>query len=177
MILNKAVIPFATTFISGKKSLVVFQRNIRTIRWKLQGFPSYWIYFFTLSNMYSHFIYNNVHKIVQHLIWIIIVITLDSLLRFVITPQHSKWFFSLLLTNIYLLMTTSVIFNSKTGKRSSQYRGVTPWNGLSVGARDYSLEKFKKIKYVAGIVCNWYFCIYIFYALVFTQYSKLYFCR
>ena len=42
--------------------------------------------------------------------------------------------------------------SSKTGQRSSQYRGVTAWNGLSVGARDCSLEKFKK--HVAGIVCN-----------------------
>ena len=42
--------------------------------------------------------------------------------------------------------------SSKTGQRSFQYRGVTAWNGLSVGARDYSLEKFTK--YVAGIVCN-----------------------
>ena len=51
-------------------------------------------------------------------------------------------------------MTTSVIFNSKTGQRSFQYRGVTAWNGLSVGARDYGKEKFKT--YVAGIVCNNY---------------------
>ena len=42
--------------------------------------------------------------------------------------------------------------SSKTGQRSFQYRGVTAWKGLSVGARDYSLEKFEK--YVAGIVCN-----------------------
>ena len=42
--------------------------------------------------------------------------------------------------------------SSKTGQRSFLYRGVTAWNGLSVGARDYSLEKFKK--YVAGILCN-----------------------
>ena len=34
---------------------------------------------------------------------------------------------------------------SKTGQRSFQYRGVTAWNGLSVGARDYCLDKFKKI--------------------------------
>ena len=39
--------------------------------------------------------------------------------------------------------------SSKTGQRSSLYRGV---RALSVGARDYSLEKNKK--YVAGIVCN-----------------------
>ena len=42
--------------------------------------------------------------------------------------------------------------SSKTGQRSFLYRGVTAWKGLSVGARDYSLEEFKK--YVAGIVCN-----------------------
>jgi len=42
--------------------------------------------------------------------------------------------------------------SSKTGQRSFQYRGVTAWNGLSVGKRGYSLEKFKK--HMAGIVCN-----------------------
>ena len=42
--------------------------------------------------------------------------------------------------------------SSKTGQRSFLYWGVTAWNGLSVGARDYSLEKFKN--YGAGIVCN-----------------------
>ena len=35
-----------------------------------------------------------------------------------------------------------------------------------MGARDYSLEKFKK--YVAGIVCNPYFCIYICILYFFT---------
>ena len=44
--------------------------------------------------------------------------------------------------------------SSKTGQRSFRYRGVTAWNGLSVGARDHSLEKFKK--HVTGIVCKWY---------------------
>ena len=32
--------------------------------------------------------------------------------------------------------------SSKTGQRSSQYRGVHAWNSLSVDARDYGLEKF-----------------------------------
>ena len=49
-------------------------------------------------------------------------------------------------------MEICLYLSSKTGQRSFQYRGVTAWNGLSVGARDYSLEKFTK--YVAGIVCN-----------------------
>ena len=35
--------------------------------------------------------------------------------------------------------------SSKTGQRSFQYRGVHAWNGLSVDARGYSLEKFKNI--------------------------------
>lgn len=41
---------------------------------------------------------------------------------------------------------------SKTRQRSFQYRGVHAWNSLSVEARDYSLEQFKK--YVAGTVCK-----------------------
>jgi len=42
--------------------------------------------------------------------------------------------------------------SSKTGQRSFQYRRVHAWNVLSVDARDYSQEKFKK--YLAGTVCN-----------------------
>jgi len=41
---------------------------------------------------------------------------------------------------------------SKTGQTSLQYRGVHAWNGLSVDARDYSLEKFKQC--LAGTACN-----------------------
>ena len=40
--------------------------------------------------------------------------------------------------------------SSKTGQRSFQHRGVHAWNSLSVDARDYSLEQFKK--YLAGTV-------------------------
>ena len=41
---------------------------------------------------------------------------------------------------------------SKTGQKSFQYRRVHTWNSLSVDARDYCLDQFKK--YVAGTVCK-----------------------
>ena len=83
--------------------------------------------------------------------------------------------------------------SSKTGQRSFLYRGVTAWNGLSVGARDYSLEEFKNMWpesfviniFVIYIFCKYYILVYIFillffifviflsYALVLIPHSKL----
>ena len=53
--------------------------------------------------------------------------------------------------------------SSKTGQRSFLYRGVTAWNGLSVGARDYSLEEFKNMwpeSFVINIFVIYIFCNY-----------------